>query len=85
MDVRVVADSTLGEYDMGGGCCDMTVVISYDPAMPKRLQRRAVVHEALEVLFGYVLSHEKIEDAEDVICDALEQWEGYEGSDTKGD
>ena len=85
MDVEVKADPTLGEYDMGGGCCDVTVTISFNPELPRRLQRRAVVHEVLEAIFGFVLSHEKIEDAEDYICDSLEQWEGYEGSDTKGD
>ena len=56
----------------------MTAIISFDPALPRHLQRRAVVHEAFEAMFGFVLPHDKIEDAEDVICDALEQWEGYE-------
>ena len=75
MKITVQPDETLGDYDTGGGCCDLSAVISYDPSSPKDLQRRAVVHECLEAMFGCVLGHEKILDAEDVICDALEQWE----------
>jgi hypothetical protein len=46
--------------------------------MPRAQQRGTVVHEALEACLGMVLSHDKIVDIEDVVCDALQQWEPIE-------
>jgi len=80
MNVELKYDRTLGYYDTGGGCCDLTAIISIDPGADRDMQRRAVIHEAMEAMFGFSMTHDQIQDAEDVLCDALEQWEGYEST-----
>lgn len=78
MDIEVNKDKALGYCHAGGGCCHITARISIDPNLTRYQQRQTVVHEALEACLGYVLSHEKLIDIEDVVCDALQQWEPIE-------
>ena len=76
MNLEVRTDEGIGYVDAGGGCCELVAVISVDPGMTRENQRRAVIHEALEVCLGYVMPHDKLCDIEDVVCEALELWEG---------
>ena len=78
MDIELNADKDLGYCNTGGGRCRITAQISIDPHLTRFQQRSAVVHEALEACLGYVLSHDKLIDIEDVVCDALQQWEPIE-------
>ena len=76
MDIDLAVDTL--PYQMGGGCCHLKATVSIDSRMPRAQQRGTVVHEALEACLGMVLSHDKIVDIEDVVCDALQQWEPIE-------
>jgi len=80
MDIEVVKDSSLGLYPTGGGCCDLHVTITVDPDMSPAMQRRNVIHEALEACLGYAMPHDKLCDIEYVICQALDEWEGLSSS-----
>ena len=75
MNLTVKPDPSLDLYDTGGGCCEVTVTISFNPDDPKHIQRRAVIHEVFESMVGCVWPHDKIEDAEDMMVAALEDWE----------
>ena len=76
MDIDLTVEQL--PYRSGGGCCHLTATVSVDSRMPRAQQRAAVVHEALEACLGMVLPHDKIVDIEDVVCDALQQWEPIE-------
>ena len=75
MNMTVKPDPALDSYNTGGGCCETDVLISFNPTDPPHIQRRAVIHEVLEAMFSFVLTHDKIEDAEDMMVAALEDWE----------
>ena len=78
MDVELTRDKRLGYSHTGGGYCRVVAQVTIDPNLTRYQQRQAVVHEALEACLGMVLSHDKICDIEDVVCDALQQWEPIE-------
>ena len=76
MDIDLAVDTL--PYQMGGGCCHLKATISLDRRTSRAQQRATVVHEALEACLGMVVAHDKIVDIEDVVCDALQQWEPIE-------
>jgi len=73
MDIRVVKDAGLSEYDTGGGTRDVKTVVSVDTNLPLRRQKEVVIYEVLGSLLGFVISHELLEEITSKVMDGLEQ------------
>jgi len=73
METTISFEPSLAAYDSGGGCCSLALHISIDPHQHPDMQRRAVIHEVLEAMLGYLVPHENIDRIMEEIVDALER------------
>ena len=75
MEIAVVKENGLGEYDTGGGTRDVKVVVSVDKSLSPRRQREVVIYEILGSLLGFVIPHDLIEEIVTKVIDGLDQIE----------
>ena len=74
MEIKVNLEP-IGEYSTGGGCREVSAIITIDSTYSRRLQREHTVYEVMGAIFGYVIPHELLEDAAGILNDALDQLE----------
>lgn len=77
MEIKVIKESPsrLSTALTGGEYATSLVKIYVDRNLPAREQRSRVVHAVIENYFPSI-PHEKVDELEDLIIDALEQLEG---------
>ena len=61
-------------HRLGGECATFNLLISIDKKLPKREQRALVIHAVLEN-YNRSMPHDKVDELEELIIEALDQLE----------
>jgi len=77
-EIEVKPDPALAHYSTGDGAHETKIIITYNPYATPRMQRYAVIFEALLSQLRY-MGHDKVGMLTDFVQDSLDQWESENG------